>query len=85
MKNCSLPSDTVGKIYTPIFGFSKRVVYIAFFELRSLSNERYGNLTFYRGIHEFIDSFIFEKITVFLNSMLQWPFHRKFCEIKVIA
>ena len=41
---------TVGKIYTPIFSFfRKRVVYIAFLELRPLSNERSGNFIFYRG------------------------------------
>ena len=55
-------SCTVGKINTPIFSFfRKRVVNIAFFELRPLSNERSGNFTFYRGIHKFLNPSIFEK------------------------
>ena len=41
--------------------FRKRVINIAFLELRPLSNERSDNFTFYRGIHEFLNSFIFEK------------------------
>ena len=45
--------------------FRKRVINIAFLELRPLSNERSDNFTFYRGIHEFLNSFIFENITVF--------------------
>ena len=44
--------------------FRKRVVNIAILEN---SNESPGNFTFYRGIHEFFNSPIFEKITVFKN------------------
>ena len=53
-------SSTVGKIYTQIFSFfEKIVVNIVFLELRPLSNQRSVNFTFYRGIHEFSNSFIF--------------------------
>ena len=59
---------TWGKISTPIFPFfRKRVVYIVFLELRPLSNERSGNFTFYRGIHEFLKTVIFSKIKEFEN------------------
>ena len=55
---------TVGKIYTSIFSFlRKRNVYIAIIELPELGpvlNERFGNFTFYRGIHNFLRSAIFE-------------------------
>ena len=79
-------SSTAGKIYTPIFSFfRKRVANIVFLELGSVSNERSGNSTFYRGIHNFLNSSIIEKITVFLNSMLWLTFHRKFCEMATTA
>ena len=45
--------------------FEKKVVNIAFLELKPLSNEKPGNFTIYRGIQEFLDYFIFEKITDF--------------------
>ena len=41
-------------------------VKIANLELRMASKERPGNFTFFRGIHEFLSSSIFEKITVFI-------------------
>ena len=45
-----------GKIYTTIFWFfGKKFVNI----MRPVSNERSGDLTFYRGIHEFLESVIF--------------------------
>ena len=57
---------TVGEICTPIFSFfRKTVVNIAILELGPISNERSGNSTFYRGIHEFLNPSIIEKITVF--------------------
>ena len=53
---------TVGKIYTPIFSFfRKRVANIVFLELGSVSNERSGNSSFYRGIHEFLNPSFIEK------------------------
>ena len=59
-----LPS-TVGKIYTPIFSFfRKRIVNITISDLRPVSNKRPVNFT-YRGVHEFLNLSIFEKITVF--------------------
>ena len=45
---------TVGKIYVQIFSFfRKSVVNITILELGLVSNERYGNFAFYRGIKEF--------------------------------
>ena len=62
----SLNLGTVVKIYTPIFSFyQKRIVNIMISDLRPVSNESPGNYTFYRGIHEFLNPFIFEKITIF--------------------
>ena len=62
---------TVGKIYTPIISFFwKRVVNIVIWELGLVSNERSGNFTFYRDFHEFLNSFIFETITVIKNYIL---------------
>ena len=50
---------------TPILiFFGKRVVNILISELGPVLNERSGNFTFYRVIHEFLNSIIFEKITV---------------------
>ena len=51
-------SCTVGKIYTPIFWFfrKKRVVDIAITELKMVSKQRSGDFTFYRSIHELLDS-----------------------------
>ena len=47
---------TVGKIYTPISSFlRKRVVNIVILELGPVSNERPGNFTFQRGIHDFLN------------------------------
>ena len=65
---------TVGKIYSPIFSFfRKRVVNIAFLN-RAETTLKWkvwsGNFTFYWGIREFLNSFIFENITVFKNSRL---------------
>ena len=60
----------VGKIYTQIFSFFKRVVKIAILGMGPVSNENPGNFTFYRVIHEFLNPCIFVKITVFLNFML---------------
>ena len=57
---------TVGKIYTPIFSlFRWRVANSIFLEVGSVSNERSGNSTFYRVIHEFLNPSIIEKITGF--------------------
>ena len=47
--------------------FRKRVVNIVISDLRPVSNERSGNFTFYRSIHEFLNSFIFEKNNGFLK------------------
>ena len=38
--------------------FRKRVVNITILELRPVSNQRSGNFTFYRGIHDFLNSSI---------------------------
>ena len=54
---------TVGRMFTPIFSFfRKRVLIIKIWEMRPVLNERSGNFTFYRGIHEFLNSIFFEKI-----------------------
>ena len=47
----------VGKIYAPILQvFRKTVVNsIASLKLRSVSNERHGNFTFYRDSHDFTE------------------------------
>ena len=56
---------TISEIYTTIFSFfGKKVLNIAILEFRSC------NITFYRGIHEFLNPSIFEKVTVFEKKIL---------------
>ena len=63
--------STVGKIYTPIFWFfRKKFVNIVSSELRPVSNERSGDFTLYRGIHNFLNPSMFMKNNSFLNFML---------------
>ena len=45
---------------------------MTFLELRPLSNERSGNFTFYRGIHEFLNSFIKKKRVFFEENDGFW-------------
>ena len=58
------------KIYTNIFVFSEKSCQCRDFRIRRVSNESSGSFTFYRGIHEFLNSCISEKITVFQKLML---------------
>ena len=68
---CEYQNRTVGKIYTPIFSsFWKRVVNITNLELGHVSNESPGNYTYYRGIHEFFNPFIFAKNNGYFDFML---------------
>ena len=83
----------IESILVPIKAWStikKKVVNIAIWKLGPVSNERSGNITFYRGIHEFSNSPIFEKVTVFLilccsfnftENSVNWKYSR---EIKTV-
>ena len=83
-KGSTQGSSTVDVIYTVFFlflFFLKRVANIVFLELDLVSNERFGNSTYYRGIHKSP----IEKITFFILHMLWLIFQRKFCEMATAA
>ena len=65
MRGSSHCVQSVKSIHQYFRFFQKRVVNTAISELRHVSNESSGSFTFYRGIHEFLNSCIFEKITDF--------------------
>ena len=61
--------QSVKSIYL-YFRFLEKSCQYCDFRAETGSNERYGNFTFYRGIHEFFNYSIFEKKRFFLNNFI---------------